>query len=448
MKKILSVLTAVIIAAIAALSPSAYVSGGSYDFRYTDCSGAYHVVCSGSRASVDRYASVNRHADLTLSYNIGGVCGFNGRFVFICSDVPNNQLVVYVYSLDSDDLDSFCIYGAKIYGNTDFCCDNNYLYLENSDNSRELRKYSFSGSLVQTYSFANDITSAFCGYSSGAFINGGGTLYRISGSSFVSLSGDYASNDLFAASDDYVVSSSGSVYRVSGGLKKLFDTGSAVRGACVIGDTVYCSASSGIFGYDLNTGDKVSSYTNGSSPLSLYADGNSIISVTAGGSAGISRDSFIDLRIKSDTATQSGDNGGDSPTPLNKTVSSDVYNVSRDKLTISGISPGTTVAGFKSNMRYNSYSVALFRDGAEKKSGNVGTAMTAVFSSDSEKYSFELSVIGDLTGEGNVNSRDLKLLMDYMIGNADYNGVYLISSDLSGDGKIDVVDSAMLAKKY
>ena len=54
---------------------------------------------------------------------------------------------------------------------------------------------------------------------------------------------------------------------------------------------------------------------------------------------------------------------------------------------------------------------------------------------------------GDMTGEGSVNSRDLKLLMEHLIGNADYNGVYLLSSDLSDDGKVDVIDLAMMAKR-
>ena len=97
-------------------------------------------------------------------------------------------------------------------------------------------------------------------------------------------------------------------------------------------------------------------------------------------------------------------------------------------------------------MRYDDRSVALYRDGDLKTSGNVGTAMTAVFSSDSGSVTFELSVNGDLTGEGNCNSRDVYTLLDYLIGAADFNGVYSLAADLSGDGTVDAVDAAMMKR--
>ena len=74
--------------------------------------------------------------------------------------------------------------------------------------------------------------------------------------------------------------------------------------------------------------------------------------------------------------------------------------------------------------------------------------MLAVFDSDDARYTFELSVIGDITGEGNVNSRDLSLFMEYLIGTADFNGVYVTSADLSDDGKLDVKDLAMMHRMY
>jgi hypothetical protein len=164
----------------------------------------------------------------------------------------------------------------------------------------------------------------------------------------------------------------------------------------------------------------------------------------------ISRDAFTEFnRGNTDRSSSDKQNSNDQyiNNDTSKEISSKKYRVSFSDFRISGIPAGTTIAGFKSDMYYTGYSVALYRDNIEKKSGIVGTAWTAIFSSDDDSIQFELSVTGDITGEGSVNSRDLKLLMDYLIGSADYNGVYLLSSDLSDDGKVDVIDLAMMAKR-
>ncbi len=452
MKKALSIVLIVIIAVSSALSPSAYVTGNTSDFYYTDQSGAYHISCSGKRAVIDRYASTNRSAQLDLQYTVNAVCGFCGNIILLCNDTANDQLVVYTYSLDRDFLDSFCIYGAKLYNDTDFCCDASFLYIENCNNSKELQKYSLTGSFIRSFSFNNDITSAFCGYSSGVYIVGGSALYHIDRDSFTALSGASVNPGLFAANENYLVSALGDVYRVSNSIERLFsmDTSSVCSSACVIGNRIYNSCNSVIFGYDLESGEKICSYTCRSSPTLLYSYGDSLIAADKNSSYSISRDDFTEFNRGNTDSLISGEQNSNehySNNDTSKEISSKKYRVSFTDHKISAIPAGTTVAGFKSDINHKGYSVALYRDNVEKKSGNVGTAWTAIFSSDEDSIQFELSVIGDITGEGSVNSRDLKLLMDYLIGSADYNGVYLLSSDLSDDGKVDVIDLAMMAKR-
>ena len=451
MKKVLSIILIVIIAVFSALSPSAYVAGNSSGFYYADCSGAYHISCSGKRVVIERYASTYRIAQLDLQYTVNAVCCFGGNTQLLCNDTANNQLVVYTYSPDRDLLDNFCIYGIKLYNDTDFCCDGNYLYIENCNNSKELRKYTLTGSFIRSYSFNSDITSAFCGYDSGVYAVGGSILYRIDGDSFSKLSGTPVNPGLFAADENHLVSASGDVYRVSNSVERLFgmDTSSVCSSACVIGNRIYSPAYGAIIGYDLNSGEKVCSYTTSSSPTLLYSNGNCIIAVDKNTSFTVNRDAFTEFsRSNTDSSgsNQQDNNEHYANNDITKEISSNKYRVSMNDHRISAIPAGTTVAGFKSDMNYKGYSVSLYRDNTEKKSGNVGTAWTAVFSSDNDNTSFELSVTGDITGEGSVNSRDLKLLMDYLIGNADYNGVYLLSSDLSDNGIVDVIDLAMMAK--
>ena len=131
-----------------------------------------------------------------------------------------------------------------------------------------------------------------------------------------------------------------------------------------------------------------------------------------------------------------------------KPISSELYKVDYSTYRISGIPAGTSFAQFKKNMSYTGYTAELYRGSRGITSGNVGTAMTVIFNSEQSSYTFELSVAGDITGEGNVNSRDVGMLMDYLIGSAAYDGVYLLSSDVSSDGNVDVMDLAILCRMY
>ena len=49
---------------------------------------------------------------------------------------------------------------------------------------------------------------------------------------------------------------------------------------------------------------------------------------------------------------------------------------------------------------------------------------------------YEISVLGDITGEGNVKSNDVSALMSYFVEKTDLIGVYLASADYNNDGSI------------
>ena len=225
-------------------------------------------------------------------------------------------------------------------------------------------------------------------------------------------------------------------------------------GGCVIGERLYYPNGSVINGYDISSGNKVSSYRLSFETLLLYADSGNMIAVGDRTYSSVDPDDFTELNRVDNSNSASNQNASpahnrsdsdNSAIGLSE-ICSDVYQVDQGRLYIYDIPPETTISQFKSNMRYDGWSVALYRDGSVKTSGSVGTAMTAVFSSGGNEYTFELSVNGDLTGEGNSNSRDVNLLLDYLIGAADFNGVYTVAADLSNDGRIDAVDVALMKR--
>ena len=54
---------------------------------------------------------------------------------------------------------------------------------------------------------------------------------------------------------------------------------------------------------------------------------------------------------------------------------------------------------------------------------------------------------GDLNASGTVNSRDIKLFMEHLVGNSTLTGVFAIAADWNGDGNLDNRDLVLLSKK-
>lgn len=105
------------------------------------------------------------------------------------------------------------------------------------------------------------------------------------------------------------------------------------------------------------------------------------------------------------------------------------------------VDKGTTVAKFKSSISYVGYD-AVF----SKKSGNIGTNNTVTFSRNGNSSTYIFIVLGDLTGEGNVNSRDIYEIFGHLLYDDPLMKPFSISADLNGDNKISNIDLVMLAR--
>ena len=63
-----------------------------------------------------------------------------------------------------------------------------------------------------------------------------------------------------------------------------------------------------------------------------------------------------------------------------------------------------------------------------------------------EYKKYTLSVKGDLTGEGNSNSNDVKLLSRYLMNNAQLSDAQYAAGDVNGDGAVNSLDILKIAK--
>ncbi len=83
-------------------------------------------------------------------------------------------------------------------------------------------------------------------------------------------------------------------------------------------------------------------------------------------------------------------------------------------------------------------------NGSVLSQGTLGTGMTASF--DGKNYN--VVIYGELTGEGNINSRDLKLLMEHLTGEVKLSSVQRLSADINKDGNICTKDLLLLSRMY
>ena len=108
---------------------------------------------------------------------------------------------------------------------------------------------------------------------------------------------------------------------------------------------------------------------------------------------------------------------------------------------VSGIEPTTTVAAMRKNIESGGETVTFFDShGNIKTSGTIGTGGKIMIG----EAVFDIVIFGELSGEGNVNGNDKKILSAYILGKNDLNGVYLTAADVTGDGEVDLRDYAAL----
>lgn len=131
-------------------------------------------------------------------------------------------------------------------------------------------------------------------------------------------------------------------------------------------------------------------------------------------------------------------------------LKSDLYNIDSQTHIITGIDQGTTIKEFKNNILYNTekYSIHFINySNSVVTSGTVGTNMKVVLKeNDKSKCEYTIVIYGDLTGEGNINSRDTNALLNYLLGKTSLSGPYLLAADINHDNEVNTLDLLLLER--
>lgn len=107
----------------------------------------------------------------------------------------------------------------------------------------------------------------------------------------------------------------------------------------------------------------------------------------------------------------------------------------------------TTIAILKKHINSAKNSNLIFYDNKNRKtsSGNLGTGFSLeYYENTSFKSKYTIIVMGDITGEGSVNTRDKRRLTDYLLGKLELTSAQKYATDLDKNNLIDSLDLLLL----
>lgn len=132
--------------------------------------------------------------------------------------------------------------------------------------------------------------------------------------------------------------------------------------------------------------------------------------------------------------------------PITGGLESDLYHIDRQRGLIYGITPSTSRSSFGKNLSGEG-TIEVWKNGRPATSGNAGTGMKAVLLREGQVVDeLTLLVYGDLTGEGNVNTLDLRALYKQLLEQQSLSEPFLWAADLNRDGELNTLDLLAMDK--
>lgn len=127
-------------------------------------------------------------------------------------------------------------------------------------------------------------------------------------------------------------------------------------------------------------------------------------------------------------------------------ITEKTYAVSQSAIT--KVEPDTTVAEFIKNLAVQNGTAAVCSpDGKAKTGGAVGTGdIVQLYSGNSLRASYPVIIYGDNTGDGVINSLDLRMAQKHILKVSTLSGCYFTAADASHDGQLNSLDLRMTQK--
>lgn len=390
--------------------------------------------------------------------------GNNGNLFILGSNAANS---VAVYNSDGLINDTGLTKNGQTFHTVATDLSKNYLYA--LDNSNNMLRYSVNSNTYKLETPSSEIkTSSFKFLTDNIFVISDGYICTLNGTDFkldskvkiaaelknypTCVTGGFDESSILVKTDDKIISR----IRCSDG---------AVTGKIELTENILALSTSGEKIISITESENVKNInlisqsdiveisppepeTPGESGGNQGGDDDNKNETEDGNEGNENTDEAGDSNPGSETGGNDSDKDNPEENPSDETdddsITSDIHQIDLENHIISEIPAGTTFAEFKNNLIFNGYSLVFKDTNGNVKTGNstkIGTGYTVTFVKDgAEKESFKLIVQGDVTGTGTLTSRDISAFVNYLLGKANLDALYLQAADLNGDGEPDVID--------
>lgn len=376
---------------------------------------------------------------INVPYNIKSACqsGELSCAMYIC-DNKTSRYGISVMNMNSGSTADYYFDGVNDASSKMFSLSDSYAYFVRSDAVYSyVAVYGINGGLKKKCNFKDNIYWLFNNNSITYAMLYDGRIYRFKGTDYTLVANIGRGMSAFNAGTGYICTESGMVVSLENGETSLVSD--CIKNCVTV-------SNGGI--YTAN-GNRLVFSTKNSYERFVELSGSIQCVVSCKGRIATLNYRFeyndiSDTELKSNNDSQIGDNKDNNSSNndgnyKNNTQNIGGYFIENGKYIVVTKS-STSVTNFKKEF---ADSITIYdADGSIVSSGNVRTGYTV--SADSRSYT--IIVLGDLTGEGNVKSNDVNVLMNYCVDSDTLDELQMIAADYDCNGVVDNRDLVILAR--
>lgn len=404
------------------------IPGSSGLFKYkifSDKNGVYLTNCNGKNAAVTELAPESRFYTFSFDNQAADCCVSNKTAYFLvynhsrdkCADIftASNGKLKKLFTLQNIKISSSSVISVDNKGN---------IYIINS--SGYIQVFNKSGNQINEFREKSD---AMIQYPDCAVAYRNKRLYKLSGDK-VKTFDNPTEYPLYGINDSYIADINGTVYSLGNMSKEAeFDTGGFYKIAATDNYFVTFEESS-LSVYNKSDNAKINILNFDTDIRAICSYKNSVCAIfRSGGNYSCEVLNETRLKPKSESAVEKGLKG----------ISLGKYRVSKGFIFVDA---KTTIAEFKESLSDKGYDIEF----KNRRSGYIRTSNKVTISNNGSLKSYTFIVIGDVTGEGNVNSRDEKAMFDHLLGAEKLKGINRLAGDINRDNKINNCDLVLLSR--
>ncbi len=399
-------------------------------FKYSDCSDSGAVIYGFNKKTL--YSSMllpdSCNRSVTVKYNIFSVCQCKDTtYALYKIDIKTKKYGLVGINMTSGKCNYYEFSGLVDANSKIFAVSGSSVFFIRADAVYcYVAEYRLDGSFLRKFTFDTNVYSLFCNNGNAYAMLYNGEIFRLGTDKPIYITTLIHPSECFSAGTDYICTESGFLVSLKDGTTEYMNTN--YNKNCVVKDDngIYTLSSKG-----------VRLAENGEEDRFLYCDKNiKDVLVSKGKTALVFDDGECSVYSLKEYKTDADENDNNTTQMFDK--SSDFVLTSENVIKI--FKSSMSITEFKKNFTvevevYNS-------SGTVVTSGKIRTGYTALCCG----KSYEIAVIGDTTGEGNIKSNDVSLLMSYIVGEKSLNHLQFISADLNADGKVDNKDLVLMAR--